>query len=155
MPTRGHCLCRAIAYEFDGEPRWVAHCHCDSCRRANSAAVATYLCVEIEQFKYLQGEPAVFESSAGVRRYFCPRCGSPMAYTADRYPGEVHLHIGTLADPNQFAPRAHIFVGEQLSWFDTADDLRRFEKLGRKGVEPVRRGPRPAAAPSSLHSTGS
>lgn len=149
MPTRGHCLCGAIAYEFEGEPKWVLHCHCESCRRSNSAAVATYLCVGIDQFRYLKGEPAVFESSPGVRRYFCPRCGSPIAYTADRYAGEVHLHIGTLADPNQFAPRAHVFAGEQLSWFEVADDLRRFDELGGKGVEPVRRGPRPAAASPS------
>ena len=154
MPTRGHCLCRAIAYEFDGAPKWVAYCHCESCRRAVSAAVATYLGVGLDQFRYLQGQPAAYESSPGVRRFFCPRCGSPMAYTADRYPGEVHLHIGTLADPNQFAPRAHVFVGEQLSWFETADDLRRYETLGGKGVAPVRTGPRPLTPPAA-HPAGS
>jgi hypothetical protein len=148
MPTtRGHCLCRALAYEFDGEPKWVAYCHCESCRRATSAAVATYLGVKLEQFRYLQGDPASYQSSPGVWRYFCPRCGSPMAYTADRYPGEVHLHIGTLADPNQFKPRGHVFAAEQLSWFEIADNLPRYAALGGKGVTPLRRGPRPAPGP--------
>ena len=77
----------------------------------------------------------------------CPRCGSPMAYTADRYPGEVHLHIGTLADPNQFKPRGHVFAAEQLSWFEIADNLPRYAALGGKGVTPLRRGPRPAPGP--------
>ena len=143
MPTRGHCLCRAIAYEFDGEPKRVVYCHCESCRRATSAPVTTYVGVKLDQFRYVKGGPAVYESSAGVRRYFCSRCGSPMAYMADRYPGEIHLHAGTLADPNQVKPRAHVFAGEQLSWFEIADDLRRYEALGGKGVVPLRVGPRP------------
>lgn len=145
MSTRGHCLCRAIAYEFDGDPKWVAYCHCESCRRATSAPVTTYLGVGVDQFRFLQGEPAVYESSPGVRRYFCPRCGSPMAYAADRFPGEVHLHVGTLEQPNEVAPRSHVFAGEQLAWFETADDLRRFEQLNGKGIEPLRVGPRPSA----------
>jgi hypothetical protein len=136
-------LCRAIAYEFDGEPKWVVYCHCESCRRATSAPVTTYVGVKLDQFRYVKGGPAVYESSAGVRRYFCSRCGSPMAYMADRYPGEIHLHAGTLADPNQVKPRAHVFAGEQLSWFEIADNLRRYEALGGKGVVPLRVGPRP------------
>ena len=35
----------------------------------------------------LEGTPAAYESSPAVWRYFCGKCGSPMAYTADRFPG--------------------------------------------------------------------
>ena len=41
------------------------HCHCESCRRAVSSAVATYVGVRLEQFSYLQGEPTVYEFLAG------------------------------------------------------------------------------------------
>jgi hypothetical protein len=151
MPTtRGHCLCQAIEYEFEGRPLWVAYCHCESCRRHTSSPAAVSLAVKLEVFRYVKGEPAAYESSPKVWRYHCARCGSPMAYTADRYPGEVHLYIGTLADPASFAPRGHVHVGEQLPWFEVADELPRYEKLGGKGVEPLRRGPRTAApAPRS------
>src|SRR5262245_60362325 len=97
--TTGHCQCGAIEYQFTGEPKWVMHCHCESCRRAVSSAVATYIGVRLEQFSYLKGEPAIYESSPGVKRYFCANCGSPMAYAGARWPGEVHLFHGTLADP--------------------------------------------------------
>ncbi len=59
--TRGHCLCRAIEYEFEGAPKWVMHCHCESCRRAVSSALATYVGVNIDQFRYLKGTPAIYE----------------------------------------------------------------------------------------------
>ena len=76
VTTTGRCQCRAIEYQFTGEPKWVMHCHCESCRRAVSSAVATYVGVRLEQFSYLQGDPAIYESSPGVKRYFCATCGS-------------------------------------------------------------------------------
>ena len=145
--TKGHCLCRAIEYEFEGKPLWVAHCHCESCRRATSSPLATYVGVGVGQFRYLKGEVVSYQSSPGVWRYHCGTCGSPMAYTSDdRWPGEVHLYHGTLADPNALVPRGHVHCGEQLAWFDVADDLPRYETIGGKGVAPMRRGPRPPAA---------
>ena len=140
--TRGRCQCRAIAYEFEGAPKWVMHCHCASCRRAVSSPLATYVGVRLEQFRYLAGEPAAYTSSAGVQRYFCRACGTPMAYTSAHWPGEVHLLHGTLEDPAQWPPTGHAFVGEQLSWFEVADHLPRYLATAGKGARPLRHGAR-------------
>jgi hypothetical protein len=85
--TCGRCQCGAIAYEFDGEPKWVMHCHCANCRRAVSSAIATYIGVRTGNFRYIRGEPAAYDSSPGVKRYFCGTCGTPMGYTGERWPG--------------------------------------------------------------------
>ncbi len=140
--TKGRCMCRAIEYEFEGTPKWVMHCHCEDCRRATASVMATYIGVRIDQFRYLKGEPAVYESSPGVKRFFCPHCGTPMAYASDKWPGEVHLFHGTLEDPHQWPPTGHAHVAEQLSWFDAHDHLPRYAKLAGRGAEPVRKGPR-------------
>ncbi len=140
--TVGHCQCRNIEYEFRGEPKWVMHCHCESCRRAVSSPVATYVGVRLEQFSYLKGEPTYYESSPGVKRYFCTKCGSPMAYAGDRWPGEVHLFHGTLADPAQWPPTGHAYVSEQVPWFEVSDHLPRYASTAGKGAKPVRRGPK-------------
>ena len=141
--TTGRCQCGSIRYAFDGKPKWVMHCHCADCRRAVSSVVATYIGVQVEQFRYLRGEPAVYSSSPSVNRYFCARCGSPMAYAGSRWPGEVHLFHGTLDDPTQWPPTGHAYIGEQIPWFEVHDALPRFDKVAGKGVEPVRRGPKP------------
>jgi len=140
--TKGHCQCRAIEYEFEGQPRWVMHCHCRDCRRAVSSAVATYVGVRLQQFRYLKGEPVAYESSPGVKRYFCPTCGSPVAFTGERWPGEVHLFHGTLADPAQWPPTGHAYVTEQLPWFEVSDHLPRYEVTASRGGKPARVGPR-------------
>lgn len=140
--TRGRCQCGAISYEFEGKPKWVMHCHCASCRRAVASVMATYIGVRVEQFRYLAGEPAVYESSPGVKRYFCGKCGTPLAYAGERWPGEVHLLHGTLEDTNQWPPTGHAHVTEQLSWFEAHDELPRFEQVASRGSQPVRKGPR-------------
>ena len=142
VTTKGHCQCGAIEYEFTGEPKWVMHCHCESCRRAVSSPVATYVGVMLEQFSYLKGEPTYYESSPGVKRFFCTNCGSPMAYAGPQWPGEVHLFHGTLADPAQWPPTGHANVAEQVAWFEVNDHLPRYEATAGKGAKPVRKGPK-------------
>ncbi len=139
--THGHCNCRAIEYAFSGQPLWVAHCHCESCRRATSAAFATYVGVKLEQFHYLKGEPSAYESSPGTHRYFCGTCGSPLAFVGAKWPGEVHLYAGSLVDPTAIEPRGHMNTAEQLPWAEVHDELPRFNKFS-KGAEPTRKGPK-------------
>ena len=90
---------------------------------------------------FTQGTPGIYESSPGVRRSFCPRCGSPIAYEADRIPNEVHLYHGTLADPGLVPPTAHVHVAEQLAWFEVLDELPRYSE-GMRGASPIGHGPR-------------
>jgi hypothetical protein len=135
--TKGHCLCSAVAYEFDGEPKWVMHCHCGDCRRAVASAVATYVGVRAEHFRYAKGEPAVYRSSPGASRYFCATCGTPVAFMGERWPGE-----GTLADPAAWPPTGHSYVKEQLPWFEVSDHLPRYAITAGKGAKPVHLGPR-------------
>ena len=139
--TRGHCLCGAIEYAFSGEPRWVAHCHCESCRRATSSAFATYVGVGLDQFQYLKGEPTAYSSSPGVQRYFCPTCGSPLAFVGNKWPGEIHLYAGSLENPDAIQPRGHVNVAEQLVWADVHDELPRYATFA-KDAGPLRRGPK-------------
>jgi hypothetical protein len=145
--TKGRCLCGAVRYEYDGEPMLVVHCHCDSCRRQTSSSIATFVLVKAEQTRFSGVEPAVYESSPGVRRRFCPRCGSPIDYQTDARPGIVDLYAGTLEAPEALEVRGHVRVGEQLPWFEVLDDLPRWETVPKDG-RPIRRGPRPSRADS-------
>ena len=70
----GRCLCGAVPYVAIGEPLWVAHCHCESCRRATAAPLATYAGYRRDRFAYEAGTPARYQSSPGVTRSFCGRC---------------------------------------------------------------------------------
>ncbi len=129
----GGCLCGAVRFTAAGQPLWVAHCHCASCRKATAAALATYAGYQRERVTFTEGTPASYQSSPGVIRRFCGRCGTPLSYEGARWPGEVHLFLCTFDDPAALSPEAHVFVDEQLAWLHLDDGLPRYAKSSREG----------------------
>ena len=130
---KGHCLCGAVRFEATGKPLWVVHCHCESCRRATSAPMATYVGFRAAQVSWTGQAPKIFASSGGVERGFCARCGSPMCYVGERWPGEIHLFAASFEDPAALVPRAHVNVAEQIPWLRLADGLRRYATTAEEG----------------------
>ena len=127
--TNGRCLCGNVRFELRGKPLWVAHCHCNSCRRNTGSAVATFVGYNKEQLTYTRGERKFYESSPGVERGFCADCGTPMTYEANWCPDEVHLYVSTFDDPGAHRPQVHVFFAERIPWMELEDDLPRYEGL--------------------------
>lgn len=122
---QGRCLCGAVHYKFDTRAvLWRGHCHCESCRRATSSPVTTFFGVRRSAWRWI-GQPARYASSPGVERFFCPRCGSQLAYCTDDLPEEIHGYAASLEAPQDFAPEVHFHSEEALPWLTIADDLPR------------------------------
>jgi len=130
---RGRCLCGLVQFLARGEPLWVAHCHCESCRRATSAAFATYAGYPRANVEWTGSPPGQYASSPGVTRRFCPRCGSPISFEGESWPDEIHLFVASFEQPELFRPKAHVHVEEQLGWLHLADGLPRFARTAREG----------------------
>jgi len=126
----GGCLCGAIRFEANDRPLWVSHCHCRSCRRQTGSAIATFVGFTKEQFRYTSGNPVTFESSPKVWRSFCGKCGSALTYEAAWDPDNIHVYLCALDDPDGFPAQLHVFYSEKVSWFETADTLKR--RMGLK-----------------------
>jgi hypothetical protein len=87
--------------------------------------VTTYAGFAAERFAVVAGAPERFPSSPGVTRTFCPRCGSPLTYEGARWPGEVHVLIGTMDRPQDFVPERDAFSEERLPWVPLIERKRR------------------------------
>jgi len=90
-----------------------------------------YIGVPLEGFRWQVNEqegtePAFYPSSQGVKRFFCNQCGTPMAFQAEHYPGEIHLYAATLENPQDFEPTFHVHYREKLSWLHLDDSLHRY-----------------------------
>lgn len=127
MTTHGHCLCKAVTWEFEGDTTWECYCHCDDCRRNCAAPVVAWLGVPLKNFRWTATKPKIFESSKGVYRYFCGDCGSPIGFEADHYPGGMHLYAASLNDPEKFNPTFHVNFSSKLPWLHMQDDLKKFD----------------------------
>ncbi|MEM1383173.1 MAG: GFA family protein [Pseudomonadota bacterium] len=123
MTRRGHCLCGAVRFEYEGPENWRAHCHCESCRRQTASPFTTFMGVPHGAWRWTGTEPAAYASSPGVRRRFCANCGAPVAFEADRYPDEIHFYAALLEDHADFAPRGHLHWEERVAWISVSDEL--------------------------------
>ena len=113
--TAGGCMCGAVRFEAAGEPIIVTHCHCNSCRHHTGAPLVTLVSFDAGQVTFTR------ESE-------------------QRGQSLIEFHIGTLDDANALPPSVHVFHGERLAWFDTADRLPRYE-TNRHGKQPYRHAP--------------
>jgi len=140
---RGHCSCGEIRFLYRGDTKWELHCHCESCRRATSSPMTTWISVPNENFEFTSGTPSEYASSPGVVRRFCPNCGSQLSFETEKMPGEIHLYAVSLENPSVVTPTCHVFEGEKIEWFDVHDDLPRYRttRMGGK-LEPDHYGPK-------------
>lgn len=124
MKAHGHCLCGNVEFEANGTPSWVAYCHCASCRRHTGSPVTCFVNFARGDVDFRR-EPSVFESSPGVRRSFCERCGTPIAYETEKRANEIDIYLNAFDEPEAFSPETHVFHSERIPWFDTRDELPR------------------------------
>lgn len=116
----GHCLCGSVAFSLTGPHNWVGHCHCDSCRRATSSPITTFIGHPNGHWQ-IDGAVQEHQSSPGVARGFCPKCGSPIFYKSDKLPEETHFYAALLDDPTQVKPTVHWHYDEVLPWLHISD----------------------------------
>jgi hypothetical protein len=120
----GACLCGAVRFEAQGAPLGVNHCHCVQCQRASGAAMLTWATWPRAAVRVSRGAAADFESSPGVKRSFCARCGSTLFWRREgRRPEEIDIAAGALDRADALTPQDHIFVKSRRRWMPLCDGL--------------------------------
>jgi hypothetical protein len=118
VAARGACHCGAVHFVARFPSRFVAHCHCASCRRAHGAAFVTWVGFPSAQVEVTSGREdlAAHESSPGTFRRFCRRCGTKLFFESARWPGETHVVLAAFDEPVDRAPDGHAFAAEHVDW---------------------------------------
>lgn len=126
----GSCLCGEVRYEAAEVAGSMAHCHCETCRKAHGAAFSTILPVKSAGFRWIAGESLLshYESSAGKRRWFCTKCGSKLISTRDAISDSLLLRAGCIDHGCDSRPVAHGWVESAPPWDEISDDLPQFDR---------------------------
>ncbi|MEM7761594.1 MAG: GFA family protein [Cyanobacteria bacterium P01_A01_bin.40] len=114
--TEGGCLCSAIRYRVIGTPLSSIICHCNTCRKASSALSVGWLMFDRNNFELLSGNPQSFESSSGVIRKFCGKCGSGLTYQNNQSSSTIDVTTASLDNPSLFPPIREIWLEHKLPW---------------------------------------
>ncbi|QZI70614.1 GFA family protein [Pseudomonas protegens] len=119
----GGCHCGRLRYQFSGPLRDIAHCHCSICRRVSGGLVTTWITLPARAFKWLEGVPARYDSSASCARYFCADCGAHLALVTHLSPDSIDVTIATLDHPERAPADRHIWTDSRLPWLHLDEHL--------------------------------
>jgi hypothetical protein len=90
------------------------------CQKAFGNFFASLVEIEWADLEWTRGEPSKWLSSKTVHRYFCPACGTQLAYGHD---GGIELAAGAFDDPEQVPPTHQTNHSVRLSFFDKLADI--------------------------------
>ena len=126
MTRQAECSCGAVKAVVEGEPVRVSVCHCRNCQRRSGSSFAAQARWPEDQVT-LTGETRAWtrvnDDGGRATFFFCPTCGSGVAYTLEAMPGLIAIPIGTFADPD-FAPGPEYSVYESRKhhWVEITGD---------------------------------
>lgn len=98
-----------------------------------AAPAVSWFTLPLDQLRWLNGSPLHFQSSPGVTRGFCPRCGIPLTYRSDAFPDEIDITLCSLDAPSMLAPRDHTQTADKLPWDVIGDGLPQFPHSRAEG----------------------
>lgn len=132
LASKGSCLCGAVQFTARLPSKWVAHCHCTRCQRAHGAPFVTWAGFEASAVDVHDAGSALrwYVASAGGSRGFCSHCGSPMFFTSQNWPGELHIARALFTDPLDREPKAHVYFETHVEWVSVSDELPRVSSNG-------------------------
>lgn len=122
----GGCMCGAVRYRVTAPPTYAGVCHCEDCRRATGGAYVPWFGTKYETFEITRGEMAEYESSPGIRRGFCGRCGSSLTFGGEGWT-DLGVTIASLDAPERVTPQSNVFLRERLHWVRWNEDMRNYD----------------------------
>jgi hypothetical protein len=115
----GGCLCGAVRYRCRGEPSAMGLCQCERCQRQSGSAflIATIFARDAVTLEgELRDYVAHAEDGSELHRHFCPRCGSAVMITLDRYPDIRSMMGGTWDDKRGLRPTFSLWCSSAQPW---------------------------------------
>lgn len=127
--STGGCLCGAVRYRCAGAPDRVGLCQCERCQKQSGSSFL--IAVVFDQVAVtIEGELSTYtahiDGERGLTRHFCPRCGSAVMITLDRYPTIRSMMGGTLDDKSALRPTFSLWCASAQPWLRLPDGIELF-----------------------------
>jgi hypothetical protein len=127
----GGCLCGAVRYEAEGEPKFAGHCYCADCRKASGSGFAPFMGFPRDAVRFT-GQTLKFVSKAAsgadAVRNSCPVCGG-LVFGGEIGKAKIFtVYAGTLDDASLFHPTVAIFTHNRPIWATIPPDLTVYER---------------------------
>lgn len=112
----GSCLCGGVRYHLGGEAREVVNCFCEQCRKTSGHHVAATRVDKQNLTVESDDTLCWYESSPGVKRGFCGRCGGSLFWD-NQQNNQISVMAGTLNLPTGLVTTQNIHEQDASDYF--------------------------------------
>jgi hypothetical protein len=124
----GGCMCGAVRYMVRGAPTYAGNCHCRDCQRAIGAGFVTWIGSHPENFEVTKGEITYCETSPGIQRGFCGRCGTSLTFGGKGW-DDIGITAASLDDPAAVTPESNVYLDHRQHWVRIDESLRNYDRF--------------------------
>lgn len=122
-PITGSCQCGQVSFALKKAPIAVFACHCKECQKLSTSPYSVTVIInsgDIEFIGKMKEWSRIAESGNKNVAKFCPECGNRIYHFTPDKPETVKLKLKPVGLENDeiFAPQAHVWVSEKLSWVE-------------------------------------
>ena len=126
----GGCLCGAVRYDARPKQESAYYCHCRDCQIGSSSAFTVAVYSDEKDFRVTSGELSTYSKTAdsgrNLDRMFCSKCGTPLAWTGEGFPGVVLVSLSSLDDPEAYQPVYEGWTDSAVSWCRIQETVQSF-----------------------------
>jgi hypothetical protein len=140
----GGCLCGAVRFRAIGEPLRTLVCHCRFCQRMTGSAFFAQASYDIGAVEFTgapMSQHAHRSEGSGRQVYvhFCPRCGTTVSLTFERWPQARGMSRGAFDEPDSLSITSHIWTSSAQTGvaLPAATDCFAFARASLDGVPAV------------------
>ncbi|WP_101758678.1 GFA family protein [Oceanicoccus sp. KOV_DT_Chl] len=126
LQRKAQCHCAALTVLCEGDPTFVAMCHCQACQRRTGSAFnlgAWYAA----QHVVISGETHIFqrtgEEGMQLSYHFCPACGANVYWLASSMEGFYGIAVGAFADPDFPPPTLSLYEEYRAKWVKVPEGI--------------------------------
>lgn len=121
------CLCGQFTATVTGEPEMVVMCNCAACQRRSGSQFGSGAFFQNRNVT-LRGDRKSFtrptDSGKTLTNYFCPTCGTNVAWEAEIRPGFTGVAVGAFADPTFPKPNVVLYDDNRHGWIAPPEGAR-------------------------------
>ncbi len=110
----GGCLCGAVRYRTSGPALRTLVCHCHFCQKMTGSTSYAESMFPMDAVDFT-GQLSVYDHNSGtsgkaVHVHFCPKCGTTVTLTFERWPEYRAISRGTFDNPDWVTVGSHIWT---------------------------------------------
>jgi len=128
----GGCLCGTVRYDAVPREDSAYYCHCRDCQIGSSSGFTVAIYSDGRDFRITAGELTAYskiaDSGRKLDRLFCPKCGTPLAWTGEGFPGAVVVSLSSLDDPEAYQPVHEGWTDSAVSWSRIHESVQSFPR---------------------------